>query len=249
MIMHSYIGYTGTEESNINLKSFNYSTYTLLSEAVVILNFIAFSCRCGFGYSESVTSAVNGTNCVISCNPQSCSGLAECQESTEDGLNVNCICPAGYQGAYCNVIIKSLLPEWAVIFISVATVLAALTGLGLCAYSGYQLFCVKRVDEETESRSIGDYKPKSLPYDYTQFSDVGSFSRGSAINRGYLDEDRPDPELVNDGLQFGARKLEATLATTSSELSEYGDPTPALNPISITDRHSLTEIASQPDYY
>lgn len=212
-----------------------------------------YRCACSFGFMDSATStSAAGMECVEKCHSQSCSYYEQCSVGTPDQPQVVCTCPTGYSGSECSVKPSPLSKE-VVIGLSVMVVLAALTGLALCAYSGYRLFCRRTSASDTESnvsRSISDYKPKSLPYDYSQFNDLASFSRGSAINRGYentiTEESEPDSvSVANDGLRFGVRRLQARLDADDA----VHDPTPFLTPVGRTERHAYSEVESQPDYF
>lgn len=208
-----------------------------------------FRCSCGFGYKDSPDSTA-GMKCVQKCNTQSCDFFEVCTDGRADKPEVSCTCPSGFSGSKCSIR-QSPLSRDAVIVVSLMVVLAALTGVALCSYSGYRLFCRKSEWSEVESESsISSYKPKTMPVDYRQFTD--SYSRGAALNRAYAntihEESEPetvDVQVANDGLTFGARNLQARLDTNDATY----DPTPILTPVARTERHVYSDVESQPDYF
>lgn len=204
-----------------------------------------YRCECGVGFKAPQDSvALPGTYCVARCNARSCPLNAVCSEASDESSVVTCECESGYKGENCNVKSYSL-PDWAIILIAVVAGLAAFVGITLCVYTCFRLCCRNYRDDNSDTQSINDYKPRAMPIsEYDRFTDLGSIGRN---NRGFastIDEESERGTVKNDGLRFGPRLLSSRLSIPS----EHGDPTPAMRPYHRTERHTA-EVESQPDYY
>lgn len=199
-----------------------------------------------------------GTSCVARCNPKSCRNGGICTPAVDDISDVTCACPSPYTGDTCEIDSGALvLADWAVILIAILAGLAACIGVSLCVYTCYKVFCKKGgYDDDSDTNSIYSFKPKAIPTsEYDRITDIGSVSR--ADNHGYastIDEEQSEygdvhsvVSIKNDGLKFGSRISASRLSIPS----EYGDPTPVMDPYNRTDRHAVSEsdIISNPDYY
>ena len=206
-------------------------------------------CSCGPGYQEAATpKAPRGTVCVARCNLRSCRNEGSCQAAPDEDADVTCQCQDGYIGDKCEErLVDSSLAEWTVILIAVIAALAALTGLSLCGYAAYRLFCRQPIaDDESDLSSIRDFKPSTISRaDYDRMTNLGSWSKTNRALTKIIDEETESEQPVKtNGLTFDPKSI-----SRLSNQSEHGDPTPALHPLNRTDRHSISEIVTQSDYY
>lgn len=229
--------------------------HLVTSEPGLLLSLIALSfnlcrCRCGFGYKAvGGPSAAEGTYCVARCNARSCRNGAVCSEASDESSEVKCACSSGYTGDRCESQ-SGQLPLWSIILIGVLAGIAAIVGLALLIFACCRLLPKREAEDDNSDSgsSINNFKPKGIPFgEYDRMTDLGSVSKANRGFAGIIDEgfERARPSAMNDGQNFGNTLMSSRLSVPS----EHGDPTPVLDPYTRTDRHSVSDVVSRPDYY